>query len=140
LSERPGPGRHRGERGRERPAPATAAIEEERSRGVTVVALAGEVDLSARDALDRALASALERGQSLVVDLSRTTLIDSTILGVLIAAHQDAEAREADLAMVVGDGPSDIVRSALRITGVDRVIAVHGDRAAALAAVAPAVR
>src|SRR5437016_2518779 len=110
-------------------------IQEERTEDMTLVALSGEIDLSARDALERTIAAALDRGRPVVVDLSQTTLLDSTILGVLVAGHQEARNRAVDLAMVVGAGQSAVVRNALRITGVDRVIDVHADRDSAHAAV-----
>ena len=59
--------------------------------GVAVVAVAGEADLYTAPELKAALADAIEGGaRCVLVDLSQTTFIDSTTLGVLMGARQAA--------------------------------------------------
>jgi anti-anti-sigma factor len=69
----------------ESPEPAT-------SSAPTVVSLAGEWDLNRRDEL-RAVLAEFATGdhacKDIVLDLTRTTFIDSTTIGVLIDAHRD---------------------------------------------------
>ena len=57
-----------------------------------VVAVAGEIDLFTAPELKAALGEALESGRTrIVVDLTETTFLDSTALGVLIGAVKTFE-------------------------------------------------
>jgi anti-anti-sigma factor len=52
--------------------------------------LTGEFDLQTRDALKRRLDSLRNaKCQAVVLDLSSTVFVDSTVIGVLMAAHRD---------------------------------------------------
>ena len=56
-----------------------------------VVRLEGEHDASSGVNLSRELEEALQPGADVIVDLSDADFIDSSILGVLVKAHQVAE-------------------------------------------------
>jgi anti-sigma B factor antagonist len=57
--------------------------------GTHVIAVDGELDLSAAPELRDAIGAAIGRGATtVVVDLNEVTFIDSTAIGVLLAARQ----------------------------------------------------
>jgi anti-sigma B factor antagonist len=87
-------------------------------RGWTVVAVAGELDLSTSSDLRELLAGQLDAGAALAVDLSAVTFMDSSTLGVLVGALKRARERGKELALVgVGGAP----RKVLELTGLDSV-------------------
>ncbi|MGC5028799.1 STAS domain-containing protein [Micromonospora sp. DT229] len=102
--------------------------------GVTVVTVAGDVDLDTGDTLRMALQHAADMGGHVLVDLVRTDLIDSTALGMLVRAHHDAVERGARFCVAV---TSPLIRQVLQVTGVDKVLAVTDSRPAALAHLTP---
>jgi len=104
--------------------------------GGRLVEVSGEVDLHTAPQLRAALSLAIDQADAssaVLVDLSRVSFIDSTGLGELVAAHKALQAHDASLHLVAGH---DRVRRLLALTGLDEVLSVHPDRAAALLAVA----
>src|SRR5581483_4348048 len=98
------------------------------ARGV-VVRLGGELDLYNVDAVRAALAAAAgDRPACVVVDLSRVTFLDSTALGVLVEAR--AALPEGALRLAA---PQLEAMRALRVSGLDRHLAVHDTVEGALA-------
>ncbi len=92
--------------------------------GIPVVAVDGEIDLFTAPEFKRRVQKALDRdGERMVVDLTETTFIDSSSLGVLIGAHRRLAARERSLVVVA---PTPAVRKTLRITGLDGLFQVVG--------------
>jgi anti-sigma B factor antagonist len=74
------------------PAGAFEVTQREYDDHVSVVSVTGEVDLSTAPRLKWALVDALETGHDqLVVDLSRTTFMDSTALGVLVGVKRSLD-------------------------------------------------
>jgi anti-sigma B factor antagonist len=96
--------------------------------GTFVVSVAGELDLYTVPALERALLSA-EDGGAIVVELSECTFIDSTALGILLAAKRRLGIAGPRLSIVA---PSPEVRQPFELTGVDREFAFHPCLASAL--------
>ena len=97
-----------------------------------IVNVAGEVDLYSAPELKAHVIDAIERGKTrIVVDLTDTTFIDSTTLGVLVGARKRLREQNGTLAVVCPD-PDKV--GLFEMTGLDRVFAIHSDRAAALAA------
>jgi anti-sigma B factor antagonist len=109
--------------------PPVSAVE--RNGGVTVVRLAGELDLYnahlVREALLEVCAEAPAR---LIVDLGDVSFLDSTALGVLIEARKSLENRRAFLLA----RPGLETRRALEVSGLDRHFTVLDTLDAALAA------
>ncbi len=65
--------------------------------GITVLELLGDHDLSTAEELSAAIDQALVERPGLVIDLSQTTFMDSTVVHLLINAHQLLEARGHEL-------------------------------------------
>jgi anti-sigma B factor antagonist len=83
-----------------------------------VVAVSGEVDLASRDRLQSAIVTAIGEagpGHNVIVDLSETTFLDSTGIGVLVRGSQAADAAMVDYAIA---GATGMVRQVLELTGV----------------------
>ena len=98
---------------------------------VTVVQLAGELDLYTAPPVREALAQAASDGpEKVVVDLAEVEFIDSTALGVLIEARSRFANRKAFLLAA----PGLETRRALEISGLDRHFSVHDTVDEALAA------
>lgn len=86
--------------------------------GRVYVTVAGEIDLYTASQLEEALE---QDATEFVVDLIDCEFIDSTGLGVLVAAR----ARVDRLALI---GPGVEVQRILEISGLDRIIPVYGSR------------
>jgi anti-sigma B factor antagonist len=83
--------------------------------GATVVALAGECDLSVRDELAGVLLASVAGSRMVVVDLSGLTFLDSSGVHTLVMAHQ-AALREGGKLYAVG--AVGVVADLLDLTGV----------------------
>ena len=112
-------------------------IEEERpTPGVTVLVVQGEVDLHAAPQLRDRLGAALDAGDSgIVVDLTKTSFLDSTALGVLLGAVKRLRAGDGRIHLVVSRPE---IRRIFEITLLDQVLPLAETRAEALAAVSGA--
>ena len=97
-----------------------------------VVAVAGEIDLFTAPELKSVLGEAVEAGRSrIVVDLTDTTFLDSTALGVLIGAVKRLRARDGVLTIVNTD-PN--IAKTFEITGLDQIFTIRPTRDEAVAA------
>jgi len=77
---------------------------EEVAPRVCVVAPTGELDLYTCPELESALTRVISNGaEHVVVDLTQTTFIDSTALGVLLGALESLRARDGRLSVVSSD-------------------------------------
>jgi anti-anti-sigma factor len=81
----------------------------------TVVALAGECDLSVRDELTSALLGAVGEGREVVVDMGALRFLDSSGVHGLITAYHAAKRDGVPLHVVNAGG---IVADVLDLTGV----------------------
>ncbi|HYF25259.1 MAG TPA: STAS domain-containing protein [Baekduia sp.] len=97
-----------------------------------VVAVRGEIDLFTAPELKAALGEAIEAGRNrIVVDLSDTTFLDSTALGVLIGTVKRLRSRDGRLTIVNTDAS---IAKTFEITGLDQIFTIRGTRDDALAA------
>lgn len=97
----------------------------------SVLAIRGEIDVSTAPELrDRLLAVAQDGGQTVIVDLSEVTFLDSTALGVLVSGLKRFRAEGGDLRLVV-TGRS--VAKVLEITGLVEVFSIFDSVEAAAA-------
>jgi anti-sigma B factor antagonist len=91
-----------------------------------VVAVGGEIDLFTAPELKAAIGEALESGHTrIVVDLSATTFLDSTALGVLIGAVKRLRSRDGVLTIVNTD-PN--IAKTFEITGLDQIFTIRPTR------------
>lgn len=97
-----------------------------------VVAVGGEIDLFTAPELKAALSAAIESGHlRIVVDLTDTTFLDSTALGVLIGAVKRLRSRDGRLTIVNVD---DNIAKTFEITGLDQIFPISQTRADAIEA------
>jgi anti-sigma B factor antagonist len=107
-------------------------VEIERSaNGHAVVALAGELDLSTIPRFEGHLLEELRDRESVIVDLTRLTFIDSSGIGVLIKAHRAVNSA-GGLHLVVSDGSQ--VERVFTLAGIGSALPIFLDRDAAIAA------
>lgn len=98
----------------------------------TVLAVRGEVDVHSAPVLRDRLAEILDSGQqSVVVDLSSLSFLDSTGLGALVETRNHAQRTGAVLRLVCN---SDRMLKLFRITGLDTVFAIYPTAGEAMAA------
>jgi anti-sigma B factor antagonist len=87
-----------------------------------VVAVSGEVDLFTAPEFKQRVTAPIAAGvDCVVVDLTRTTFVDSSSLGVLIGAHRRLQQRGGRLVIVCD---SDAILKTFRITGLDGVFTI----------------
>ena len=103
-----------------------------RERGVTVVAVAGELDAATTPELREPINLAVSDGGALVLDLARCEFIDSTGLHTIIDACAALETDGGRFAVVCT--PTGPVARVIEIA-LPGMLAVHDTRTAALAAV-----
>jgi anti-sigma B factor antagonist len=97
-----------------------------------VVAVRGEIDLFTAPELKSALSEAIESGHTrIVVDLTDTTFLDSTALGVLIGAVKRLRSRDGRLTIVNVD---DNIAKTFEITGLDQIFPISPTRDEAIVA------
>ena len=107
------------------------AVEERRVGDDThVIAVSGEIDLFTAPEFKQRLMAPISGGvEHVIVDLTDTTFVDSSSLGVLIGAHRRLKSRGGRL--VVACNTEAIVRT-FRITGLDGVFKLVDSVEAAL--------
>jgi anti-anti-sigma factor len=100
-------------------------INEKTANGTGILSVVGEIDMATAPEFEQALSSAVRAPiERVVVDLTGCTYLDSAALGVLFRCSEGHQ-----LALVT---PDDNLLHVLRIVGLDRLVAVHPSRAAAL--------
>jgi anti-sigma B factor antagonist len=101
--------------------------------GLALLTITGEHDLSTAPELRRRLEEVLSEGTGVVVDLSRATFIDSSILGVILDAKRRAAEAKVGYAVLHTNG-ADPVDRLLEVTGLREELPVHTAREAATSA------
>jgi anti-sigma B factor antagonist len=93
------------------------------TRELALVSVSGEIDLytaeRVRNGIDEADAVGAD---TVVLDLSESSFIDSTALGVLIRENKRLEGRGHSLVLVTNDPRT---RRVLEVTGLDRVLLTY---------------
>jgi anti-sigma B factor antagonist len=100
---------------------------------VYVIALTGEIDLYTAPEFKQQLLDIVGQGaKNVVVDLTETTFIDSTTLGVLVGGVKRLRPAGGQLSIVSSDRN---ITKIFEITGLNRVFPLHATRAEALESV-----
>lgn len=90
--------------------------------GRRLIAVHGELDLFTAPELRTRLNDMIDDGtRQLIVDLSDTTFLDSTGLGVLIAVYKRMQS--ADGALVIIDSRNNVLKT-FRVSGVDQLLTI----------------
>jgi anti-sigma B factor antagonist len=94
--------------------------------GVQAVEVIGELDVLVAPELRETLVRLIESGTTcLLVDLSETTFIDSTAIGVLYGRLSELESSGGSLSIVCRN--PNVLRT-FQIAGMDRAFAIFGTR------------
>jgi anti-anti-sigma factor len=102
----------------------------ERARpGVSVVVLAGELDLSTIPSVENRLFDQLRTQSGVVVDLTGLSSIDSSGIGLLIQAFRSS-GDEGKLPIVIAEGSQ--VERVFHLVGIDRALPLFMERDRAL--------
>ena len=102
-------------------------------RGVPVVRVPEEIDITSAGALREALFQAATQGQTTIVDMTQTQFCDTAGIQALVLAHKRALAAGKQLRLVT---PGGNVLRILEITGIVRVIPHFADVEQALGSAA----
>jgi anti-sigma B factor antagonist len=113
--------------------PAEFALNQDAVDDTTqVVAVSGEIDLFTAPELKAALGEAIESGKArIVVDLTETSFLDSTALGVLIGTVKRLRARDGRMTIVNID---QNIAKTFEITGLDQIFTIRSNREDAITA------
>lgn len=87
--------------------------------GVTVLTLAGEMDMDTSALVHQALEAVEAPGARVVIDLRRVSFIDSSGINVFIAGHRALAEGGGRLRLA---GPAESVSRTLEIVGIDTLI------------------
>ena len=98
----------------------------DRRGAMTVVVLAGELDIAAEADATAALTDAIDDSGVVVADLRELTFLDSTGVRVLLTADLHARERGVRFGVARGDG---MVRRLLEVTRIERRFPVVDDPA-----------
>jgi anti-sigma B factor antagonist len=99
-----------------------ALTEESLDDGRHVIAVRGEIDLFTAPDLQATLLGAIDAGRTrIVIDLTQTSFLDSTALGVLIGAIKRLRTRDGSLTIVNTD-PN--IAKTFEITGLDQIFTI----------------
>lgn len=97
--------------------------------GVSLIRAEGRLDMVSASRLRSLVATALAAGRArIVVDLAGVAFMDSSGLGALVGSLKAARQAQGDLRLA---RPSAQVASVLRLTNLDRVLAVYDSPEAA---------
>jgi anti-sigma B factor antagonist len=103
-------------------APITIDVRPGSAPGEQVIAVVGEIDVATSPELRQAITQVIDAGDRVTIDLSGTTFIDSSGLGVLVGGLK--RARELGYDGVALRGVQEPVRRVLEITGLTELFAI----------------
>jgi anti-sigma B factor antagonist len=89
-----------------------------------IVAVSGEVDLSWSSELRTSILDAMSSAQTVMVDLSEVSYIDSSGIAALVEGYQKAKGKSIRFGLL---GISDAVRAVLELARLDQVFPIHAN-------------
>ena len=89
-----------------------------------ILGVEGELDLSTSPRLREALTELVDSSPRVAIDLRSVSFMDSTALGVVVAAMKRAREHDGELALV---GPTGSPRKVLSITALDQIMRIVDD-------------
>jgi anti-anti-sigma factor len=95
-----------------------ASVTVEEGAGGIFVAISGDADLTVAEELERALKRCAEESDGVVVDLSGATLLDSRVIGMLLACSERQRLGGGEALTLAGASPD--VRRLFTTIGLDR--------------------
>lgn len=110
--------------------PVPAEVTSTERDGVHVIKPVGEFDIAVLAPLRDAVLAAVEAGCAVVLEMSETTFIDSTILGVIVEGRLACTRRGRWLRIVA---PRPNIRRILQMMALDTLIGIYPSVEAALA-------
>jgi anti-sigma B factor antagonist len=100
------------------------AYEIQQDRGLSIVLLKGDVDLSCSPDARKAILDCLESSQNTMVDLSDVSYIDSSGVASLVEGYQTAKKKNLTFGLI---GVSDSAMSVLELARLDKVFPIYAD-------------
>jgi len=101
---------------------------------IGVVRLLGEHDLHTAEDLRTRIQALVGEGCAVTIDLTETVFLDSSILAVLVEAHEQAASRGTAASVALPGPRGEAVRRVLDVTGLSSTLDTHADLDGALAA------
>lgn len=102
-----------------------------------LISLSGEHDFATTPQLEATISDAFSAGSVIAIDLTDATFIESSTIGILVAAREQADHNPGDDLVVIAP-PQTSVRRILDIVGGDNLFRVYDDRNTALTALTAA--
>jgi len=104
---------------------------EELAGGITKIALDGRLDIAGAQAVDLKMNVAAGSAQKLLIDLQKVSFLGSMGLRSIVLPARAVHSRGGKVVLFA---PGDMVESVLKTSGIDSMLPIHHDLAAALAA------
>ncbi len=99
-----------------------------------VLEIRGEHDIASAPALRSAFEAAMGEHPGVVADLTPASFIDSTVLGVLLGAREQARERGCGFAVLLEADGELAVKRIIEVTGLAPILPVHETIEAAVTA------
>ena len=104
---------------------------EELDGGITKIALDGRLDIAGAAVVDLKMNIAAGSAQKLLIDLQKVTFLGSMGLRSIVLPARAVHSRGGKVVLFA---PGEMVESVLKTSGIDSMLPIHHDLAAALAA------
>jgi len=104
---------------------------EELADGVTRIALDGRLDIAGASAVDLKMNVAAGSANKLLIDLKNVTFLGSMGLRSIVLPARAVHSRGGKVVLFA---PGEMVESVLKTSGIDSILPIYHDLAAALAA------
>jgi anti-sigma B factor antagonist len=111
---------------------------EQTESGIAIISISGEHDLNTAPQLRQRVEEQIDAGNAVVIDLTKASFVDSSILGVILEGARRSTDTGIGFAVAQAGGAM-AVRRVLDVTGLRAELPVHPSREDALQAAARAL-